>query len=157
MSRTLNFEAVPLADLCEHSLNFDQARFRPMVLIVDDERLIADTLCAILTQSGFACMTAYDGESALDLVHVIPPQLLITDVAMPGMNGIDLAVGVKELVPDCQVLLFSGQAATVDLLADPKYAFHNFVLLSKPLHPRQLLAHISTLGPELEVEGAHIS
>jgi DNA-binding response OmpR family regulator len=150
MSRTLTFEAVPLADLCERSLKFDQGNFRPLVLIVDDETLIADTLSAILTQSDFACMVAYDGESALDLARVIPPQLLITDVSMPGMNGIDLAVGVRKLVPDCKVLLFSGHAATVDLLADPKYSVHNFALLAKPLHPRKLLAHISSMGPDLD-------
>jgi DNA-binding response OmpR family regulator len=152
MSRTLNFEAVPVADLCERSLNFDHDNFRPLVLIVDDENLIADTLAAILSQSGFASMVAYDGESALDIARVIPPQLLITDVSMPGMNGIDLAVGMKQLVPDCKVLLFTGQAATVDLLADARYSAYNFTLLAKPLHPRKLLAHISSLGPDLDAQ-----
>ncbi len=150
MSRTLHFQTVPVSDLCDRSLKFDQNNFRPLVLIVDDERLIADTLCAILTRSGFACMVAYDGESALDIARVAPPQLLITDVAMPGMNGIDLAIGVSALVQDCKVLLFSGQAATSDLLDDPRYSVHNFVLLAKPVHPRQLLAHISSLGPDFE-------
>jgi DNA-binding response OmpR family regulator len=157
MLRILNFEAVPLADLCERSLKADHDNFRPLVLIVDDEKMIAETLAAILTQSGFACMVAYDGESALDIARVIPPQLLITDVSMPGMNGIDLAVGLKTLVPDCKVLLFSGQAATVDLLADAKYATHNFVLLAKPLHPRKLLAHISSLGPDLDTQVMQIA
>ncbi len=156
MFRTLNFEVVPVSDLFDRNLQFDQGNFRPLVLVVDDEYVIADTLSAILTQSGFACMTAYDGESALDIARVIPPQLLITDVAMPGMNGIDLAIGVRALVPDCAVLLFSGQTSTADLLADPKHAVHNFVLLSKPLHPRELLAHISSLRPDLETQIKHM-
>jgi DNA-binding response OmpR family regulator len=150
--RTLNFETVPVSDLWNRNLTADGANFRPLVLIVDDECLIADTLATILSQSGYACIAAYDAESALDVVRLTPPQLLITDVFMPGLNGIDLGVEVRALVPDCKVLLFSGQASTVDLLGDPKYSVHNFVLLSKPLHPRELLAYISDFGPELQTE-----
>jgi DNA-binding NtrC family response regulator len=132
-------------------LTADQ-NFRPLVLVVDDENVIADTLSTILSQSGYACIAAYDAESALEVVRLTPPQLLISDVVMPGVNGIDLSVEVRALVPDCKVLLFSGQAGTVDLLADPKYAVHNFVLLNKPVHPRELLSHISDFGPELQTE-----
>jgi DNA-binding response OmpR family regulator len=149
MPRSLNFETVPVADLWNRNLIAD-GNFRPLVLIVDDERVIADTLSMILSQSGYACIVAYDAESALEVVRLTPPQLLISDVVMPGRNGIDLSVEVRALVPDCKVLLFSGQAATVDLLGDPRYAVHNFVLLHKPVHPRELLSHISDFGPELQ-------
>jgi DNA-binding response OmpR family regulator len=116
----------------------------PVVLIVDDERIIADTLSMILSRSGFAVLTAYDGQSALELARIIPPELLLTDVMMaPGMNGVELATAVAETVPDCKILLFSGQAATVDLLADARDTGHNFTLLTKPLHPTELLARIA--------------
>jgi DNA-binding response OmpR family regulator len=150
LPRNLNFEAVLVSDLRNKNLTADRPNFRPLVLIVDDESMIADTLSTILSQSGYACIAAYSAESALDIVRLTPPQLLITDVVMPGVSGIDLGVEVRALVPDCKVLLFSGQASTVDLLGDPKYSVHNFVLLSKPLHPRELLAHISDFGPELQ-------
>ncbi len=151
MPRSLNFETVPVSDLWNRNLTADQ-NFQPLVLIVDDERVIADTLAMILGQSGYACIAAYDAESALEVVRLTPPQLLITDVVMPGLNGIDLSVEVRALVPDCKVLLFSGQAATGDLLGDPKYAVHNFVLLNKPVHPRELLAHISDFRLELQTQ-----
>ena len=151
MPRTLNFETVPVSDLRNKNLTADPS-FRPLVLIVDDESVIADTLSMILGQSGYACIAAYDAESALEIVRLTPPQLLITDVVMPGLNGMDLSVEVTKLVPDCKVLLFSGQVGTIDLLGDPKYAFHNFVLLNKPVHPRELLSHISDFGPELQTE-----
>lgn len=151
MPRTLNFETVPVSELRNRNLTPDQS-FRPLVLVVDDETVIADTLSMILSQSGYASIAAYDAESALEVVRVTPPQLLITDVVMPGLNGIDLGVEVRKLVPDCKVLLFSGQAATVDLLGNPRYAVHNFVLLSKPVHPRELLSHISDFGPELQTQ-----
>jgi DNA-binding NtrC family response regulator len=152
MPRSLNFETVPVSDLWDLKLTADRANFRPLVLIVDDESVIADTLSMILTLSGYACIVAYNAESALDVARLTPPQLLITDVVMPGLSGIDLGVEVRALVPDCKVLLFSGQASTMDLLGDPKYSVHDFVLLSKPLHPRDLLSHISDFGPELRTD-----
>ena len=90
-------------------------------------------------------MGAYDAESALDLARVIPPELLISDVILPGMNRIDLAIAMKKAVRDCRVLLFSGHAASVDLLASARDAGHDFTILAKPIHPAELLARISEL------------
>ena len=143
MLRRARFDTIPLSELSDKAIAFDPSIFRPLALIVDDEQVIADTLAAILTGNGFACMVAYDGESALQTAQVIPPQLLLTDVSMPGMSGIDLAVCVQTLVPDCLVMLFSGHADASDSLADPRYAAHRFSLLRKPLHPTELLAHLS--------------
>jgi CheY-like chemotaxis protein len=88
-------------------------------------------------------MAAYNGRSALEIARVIPPDLLLTDVFMPGMSGIDLAVEVTQIVPDCKILLFSGQAATVDLLAAERDAGRNFSIIAKPIHPTDLLARVS--------------
>jgi DNA-binding response OmpR family regulator len=90
-------------------------------------------------------MAAYDAESALEVIRVIPPELLLSDVVSPGMSGIDLAIAMKEVVSDCKVLLFSGQAANIDLLAAARDAGHNFTVLAKPLHPADLLANIRQL------------
>jgi len=58
------------------------------------------------------------------------------------MNGVDLAIHLKLLCPKCRVLLFSGQAASADLLKSAKEAGHDFELLLKPVHPKDLLAAI---------------
>lgn len=139
------FETVPLDEIIRKGLTAEPSRHHPVILVVDDERVIADTLVAILTNQGFAAMTAYDAESALDLIRVIPPELLLSDVVLPGMSGIDLAIATKEAVSDCKVLLFSGQAATVNLLAAARDAGHDFTVLAKPLHPADLLANIRKL------------
>jgi DNA-binding NtrC family response regulator len=115
---------------------------RPLILIVDDERVIADTLSAILFQSGFQTMTAYNAEAALELARSTPPDLLISDVVMPGMSGINLAITITEVLPRCKVLLFSGQAATVDLLETARRSGHDFTTLTKPIHPTDMLRRI---------------
>jgi len=116
---------------------------RPRVLVVDDEAVIADTLAEILSLSGFPAIAAYDGNGALGAALLQPPEMLITDVAMPGMNGIELAVTIKRVYPDCKILLFSGQANTADLLATARRDGHRFTLLNKPVAPQELLATVA--------------
>jgi DNA-binding response OmpR family regulator len=116
---------------------------RPVVMVVDDESSIADTLAEILSRSGYAAVAAYDADSALETALLNPPEMLITDVVLPATNGIDLAIHVRRIFPDCKIILFSGQASTADLLAAANREGHQFVLLSKPVHPTDLLARIS--------------
>jgi len=141
MSPELNFQVIPLDEVPSNEPIVQRAP--PVVLVVDDERVIADTLSVILSKNGFAVITAYSGESALELAGVVPPELLISDVAMPGMNGIELAIALVQSIPDCKVLLFSGQASTVDLLDKARHEGHHFTLILKPVHPTDLLTRIA--------------
>ena len=59
---------------------------------------------------------------------------------MPGMTGIELAIHFRKAQPECKVLLFSWQASTADLLEKPRAEGYDFDLLSKPVHPADLLA-----------------
>ena len=118
---------------------------RPVVLVVDDERIIADTVSIILSRAGFTVLTAYDALSALQQASVMAPELLLSDITMaPGMDGVDLAMEMVEQFPDCKILLFSGQAGTMDLLARARRAGHSFALLAKPMHPSALVEHVRT-------------
>src|SRR5271170_2367929 len=143
MSGQLHFQTIQLAELALRGLTIQAYPHQPVVLVVDDEHVIADTLTAILSRSGFTVMPAYDGASALQIALAITPDLLITDVFMPGMTGIELAIAMRKTIPDCKVLLFSGQASTLDLLAKARNDGHDFALLLKPVHPTELLARIS--------------
>ena len=138
----LNFPVVPLEDVPK-MVTSNNKKHRPVVLVVDDESAIADTLSEILNLSGYAAMPVYDGEEALQSALLMPPELLITDVVLPGMSGIELAISIRRIFPDCKVLLFSGQAATSDLLASANHAGHHFTLLSKPVYPTDLLKRVS--------------
>lgn len=115
----------------------------PVVLVVDDETTIADTLSIILTQSGYSVITAYDGETALYAALNRPPELLISDVVLPGLNGIELAIKIRRVFPDCKVILSSGQAQSARLLSQANKEGHEFLFLHKPVHPTTLLERVS--------------
>ncbi len=139
MSHSENFAVVPLAELLAQGITAEKDPRNPVVLVVDDEVVIADTLTTILAQHGIAAMTAYDGFGALEIARVIPPDLLLADVVMPGMSGIDVAIAIQKDIPDCAILLFSGQAATTGLLAKAGKAWCDFEVLLKPIHPQKLV------------------
>jgi CheY-like chemotaxis protein len=112
---------------------------RYKVLIVDDERTIADTLSAIFSTSGYDTRPVYSAEQALEIVSQWPPDLAIIDVVLPKMNGIDLAILLTAESPKCQLLIFSGQSITTDLLADAAAKGRIFDILAKPVHPTVML------------------
>ena len=131
-------------DSAELGSQESDARSR-FVLVVDDEQRIADTLAMILASKGYASQAAYDGATALKFCSKCIPDLLLTDVVMPDMNGIDLAIAVRREFPTCKVLLFSGQAATGDMLEEASSHGHTFELLAKPVHPLELLDKVAQL------------
>jgi DNA-binding NtrC family response regulator len=111
------------------------------VLIVDDEQVIADTLVIIFANAGYDARAAYSAEQALDMLQdaVWQPQLAILDVGLPRMHGIDLAIHLQGMCPGCGLSLFSGQAATLDLIEAAQDKGHAFEVLPKPVHPDYLL------------------
>jgi DNA-binding NtrC family response regulator len=118
------------------------------VFVVDDEFIIASTLATILQRNGLDALSFTDPLEALSAADEQAPDLLITDVVMPTLSGIDLAIRVRERSPQCKVLLFSGQAATANLLEAARANGHDFELLSKPIHPTDLLRKIRNATEE---------
>jgi CheY-like chemotaxis protein len=116
------------------------------VLVVDDERLIADTISEILTEHGFAAFKAYSGEEALQISQTLRPDIILSDVLMPHMSGIQMAIAVRASLPDTRIVLFSGQATTAELLRQAAVAGHKFELLAKPIHPEELVRRIKGLS-----------
>ena len=109
------------------------------VLILDDEQIIANTLVMILNRNGFEAQAVYTAQDAISTAAQLSPDVLISDVIMEGMTGIDAAIRISQLVPRCRIILFSGQAATADLLEKAEASGHHFEILAKPIHPRILL------------------
>ena len=119
-----------------------QAASKPKVLVADDERVIADTLVMILNQSGFDTRAAYSGEQAVELASTFEPEMLISDVIMDDLNGIDAAIRIRAILPAIKILLFSGQAATADLLEKARAQGYEFDIMTKPVHPQDLLRRL---------------
>jgi CheY-like chemotaxis protein len=143
MTPKMKFEVVSVADVPTEDAVAHPDKNKPLVLIVDDERVIADTLSMILSRSGFSTMTSYDGLDALEIARSTPPDLVIADVVMPRMTGVELAIALAEIIPACKILLFSGQAATVDLLEKAREAGRTFTTLTKPVHPSDMLKRVN--------------
>jgi CheY-like chemotaxis protein len=114
----------------------------PRVFVVDDAQVIASTLAAILRRHGYSARAFTSPLEALAAARSEGPDLLISEVGMPSISGIDLAIQIRALYPTCKVLLFSGQVATFDLLEDARGKGHDFDLLLKPIFPTELLFEV---------------
>lgn len=116
-----------------------EAAARPKVLIADDERLIADTLALILNKGGFEARAVYTSEKALEIALTFQPDMLVSDVLMTDLNGVDTAIKIRSMLPDIRVFLLSGQMATAEMIAKSKAHNLGFEVLVKPVHPNDLL------------------
>lgn len=109
------------------------------VLVVDDEAIIADTLALILNKSGFQATAAYRGHQAVRLAAQSPPDVLLIDIVMGDMTGIDTARTISKAHPRCRILFISGHGDAEGMVH--RYADGmNCRLLPKPLRPEDLLA-----------------
>jgi DNA-binding NtrC family response regulator len=116
------------------------------IFVVDDEPVIASSLAAILQMNGFSARFFTCPLEALAAARSESPDMVISDVAMPGISGIDLAIQMRAQYPNCKILLFSGQAATLDLLEGARAQGYDFRLLQKPVHHSEFLWEIGRLS-----------
>jgi len=119
-----------------------QKGHQPKVLVVDDQRLIADTLAEILENAGFDAVAAYDGFEALEKAARFHPDWILSDVLMPRMNGVELAIAFRKNYPNAAILLLSGQAGISGILEDGRRQGYQFELIAKPIHPLKLIDRI---------------
>jgi DNA-binding NtrC family response regulator len=122
------------------------------VLVVDDEHTIADTLCTILNRSGYTTRVAYGGEEAVRIGEDWRPMILISDLVMPQMNGVQVGKAILRSLPACRVILFSGHA-TVDMFHEIRA--ESFEILAKPVHPDVLLQKLSEIDRSRRPPEAH--
>ena len=115
------------------------------ILIVEDEKVVAETLGQILSTQGYSVQIDGSAEAAIERLADWQPHLAILDVMLPNMNGIDLAVLLKQRCPNCHSLLCSGQPSVEVLVEKAKSEGHQFEILAKPVHPSVMLEAISDL------------
>ena len=128
-----------------------EAAAKPRVLIADDEQVIADTLAMILNQGGFEARAVYSCVTALEIAPAFKPDLLVSDVIMAELNGVEAAIRMKALLPDIRVFLLSGQMATAEIVEQAQATQYGFEVLIKPLHPQTLMDKLRASMPQTSV------
>lgn len=109
------------------------------VLIADDEAAITQTLSLILERNGYRTVVAPTGEEAVQLARASAPDVVISDIVMPGISGIEAAIQIRDLCPECRILLISGETVSAELLEQARSLGHEFEVLAKPFPPDRLL------------------
>jgi CheY-like chemotaxis protein len=138
------FAAIPGAQE-RKSRSKKSAANKPSILVVDDQEIIADSLLDILNGAGFRAVAAYDGASALRMAELAQPDYLLTDVVMPVMNGVELAIAIRKKYPATRIVLFSGQVGISDILTQGKQQGYEFELIAKPIHPDKLIDQLKRI------------
>ena len=154
LNGSLHVQVVPLSEVPRTEGPSVKDESADLVLVVDDEPLVAITLAAIFEKHGFRALTAYDGRSALELARAARPKVLLSEVSMPGVDGVALAIALARVVPECKVLLLSGKEGASERVWSAWATEHEFDFLAKPAHPQVILRHVfAMLGREVELRG----
>ncbi len=111
------------------------------VVVADDERTIADSLAMILNMQGFYAVPVYSGETAVELARTLKPDILISDIFMGELSGVDAALEIVEMLPDCRVLFITAQTSLLDA-AVFRIEGREFEVLEKPFRPEELLRQL---------------
>ncbi|MFQ6672420.1 MAG: sigma-54-dependent transcriptional regulator, partial [Candidatus Tectimicrobiota bacterium] len=101
------------------------------ILIVDDERSILDSLEGILTDEGYRVLKAEDGAQAMDLIKTAEPDLILLDIWMPGMDGIETLKAIREFREDIEVIIMSGHGNIESAVKATKLGAFDYI--EKPL------------------------
>lgn len=109
------------------------------ILVVDDERSILDLVSAYLQAEGYAVHTAMDGPSALKAARVHRPDLIVLDIMLPGMDGLELLTRLRH-ESDVYVILLTARSEETDKIVGLSVGADDY--LTKPFSPRELVARI---------------
>ncbi|HWB31881.1 MAG TPA: response regulator [Acidobacteriaceae bacterium] len=113
--------------------------------MVEDDLTIAETLSLIFGHHGYEVRMVLSAERAMDLIDQWIPGFALIDVCLPEMNGIDFAIRLRAVCPECRILLFSGRPESGELLAVAASQGHHFEIIAKPVYPEVLLDRIAEL------------
>src|SRR5688500_12507830 len=116
----------------------DQTNGRPSVLVVDDEVAILDTLRILLRNEGFEPHMAHGGEKALEQLATLHPDIVLTDIRMPTVGGVEVLAAAREKDPDVPVILMTAQATLQSAMQAVNAGA--FYYIQKPFRNDELIA-----------------
>ena len=109
------------------------------LLVVDDDTIVRESVVAYLEDSGFDVIEAQDGATGLALFHDQKPELVLTDLRMPGMDGLHLLAEIHESCMDVPVIVISGAGVMDDVVEALRLGAVDYLI--KPLADMQVLIH----------------
>jgi CheY-like chemotaxis protein len=113
---------------------------RGNVLVVDDNDTVRLTLLRVLQSRGYQATGFGTGEEAIREVEERSFDVALCDIHLPGINGIQAALEIRRITPNCRVLLMSGNSGSSEYLEAALRAGHTFEVLNKPFDPPMLFA-----------------
>ncbi len=119
------------------------------VLVVDDDRRMVKTICDILKAKGYAAVSAYTGEEAVETARSETPDCVLMDIKMPGIGGVEALKMILASVPDLPVVLMS--AYVTEEQAEEAKSRGAWSVLTKPIDIEKLLTFLTLLGKEKNV------
>ncbi|HEY2392682.1 MAG TPA: response regulator [Candidatus Angelobacter sp.] len=120
----------------------------PRLMVVDSERVIADTLAIILRSRGYDCTVAYTGVHALQIARQLRPDLILMEVVMPGMHGTEAGRIILDEQPECKIVFLVSSSSSEALLEELKQHGYTFGTLVMPAPPQDILKMVCELGFE---------
>jgi DNA-binding response OmpR family regulator len=112
------------------------------VLVVDDERALADLVGSYLTRDGFEVSMAYDGQQAIDQARQVDPDVMVLDLGLPLIDGVEVCRVVRTF-SDCYIVMLTARTEEIDKLIGLSVGADDY--LTKPFSPRELLARIQAM------------
>ncbi|OGO18693.1 MAG: DNA-binding response regulator [Chloroflexi bacterium RBG_16_48_8] len=111
------------------------------ILVIDDEQSILDVVTAYLEKEGYETITAMDGPSGLKATRVLRPDLVVLDIMLPGMDGIEVLSKLRR-ESDVYVIMLTSKAEEIDKIIGLSVGADDY--LTKPFSPRELVARIKS-------------
>ena len=113
------------------------------ILLVDDEQHIVDVVVYVLEENAFEVVTALDGDVALQRFEASAPDLVLLDLNLPGMSGLDLFREIRRRRPDLPVVMLTSRADEIDRVVGLELGADDYV--TKPFSPRELVARVKAV------------
>ena len=110
------------------------------LLVVDDENVARQSLTDILKLEGYNVASAANGQAAVEYIRTHPIDLMIVDLRMPGMNGLEVVQVVNQMAPDTEIVLLTAFASTDSAVQALRLRIHDYLI--KPAAPAQVIASV---------------
>jgi len=122
-----------------------QGKSNPLLMVLDDDNAVRQTWTIIFRRQGYEVVPVDCGEAAIAAARERAPDVLLADIRLPDMTGIEAARRVHEIAPACHILFISGDSDSGEAIEQARAQGATFEVLPKPISPPDLIRRIAEL------------